>query len=112
MGREHYHVARMVQEILQRYKELQDIIAILGMEELSENDRLTVARARKIQRYLSQPFFVTADSTGYAPRYVPVEKTVKAFGEIISGSLDHIPEQHFFMKGDIDDVLESYKNGG
>jgi len=112
VGREHYHVARMVQEILQRYKELQDIIAILGMEELSENDRLTVARARKIQRYLSQPFFVTADSTGYAPRYVPVEKTVKAFGEIISGSLDHIPEQHFFMKGDIDDVLESYKNGG
>ncbi|MBO4243254.1 MAG: F0F1 ATP synthase subunit beta, partial [Clostridiales bacterium] len=112
VGREHYHVARMVQEILQRYKELQDIIAILGMEELSENDRLTVARARKIQRYLSQPFFVTADSTGYAPRYVPVEKTVKAFGEIISGSLDHIPEQHFFMKGDIDDVLDSYKNGG
>lgn len=111
VGKEHYHVARMVQEILQRYKELQDIIAILGMEELSEDDRLTVSRARKIQRYLSQPFFVTADSTGYAPRYVPVEKTVKAFGEIISGSLDHIPEQHFFMKGDIDDVIESYKNG-
>ncbi|MBR6881071.1 MAG: F0F1 ATP synthase subunit beta [Clostridiales bacterium] len=109
VGKEHYHVARMVQEILQRYKELQDIIAILGMEELSESDRLTVSRARKIQRYLSQPFFVTADSTGYAPRYVPVEKTVKAFGEIISGSLDHIPEQHFFMKGDIDDVIKSYK---
>ncbi len=109
VGKEHYHVARMVQEILQRYKELQDIIAILGMEELSESDRLTVSRARKIQRYLSQPFFVTADSTGYAPRYVPVEKTVRAFGEIISGSLDHIPEQHFFMKGDIDDVIKSYK---
>lgn len=110
VGKEHYYVARMVQELLQRYKELQDIIAILGMEELSEADRTTVSRARKIQRYLSQPFFVTADSTGYAPRYVPVEKTVKAFGEIISGSLDHIPEQHFFMKGDIDDVIKSYKD--
>ncbi|HOO62172.1 MAG TPA: F0F1 ATP synthase subunit beta [Bacillota bacterium] len=111
VGREHYHVARMVQEILQRYKELQDIIAILGMEELGEKDRKIVTRARKVQKYLSQPFFVTADSTGYAPRYVPIEKTVNAFGEIISGSLDHIPEQHFFMKGDIDDVLASYKNG-
>lgn len=112
VGSEHYHVARMVQEILQRYKELQDIIAILGMEELSEDDRRTVSRARKIQRYLSQPFFVTADSTGYAPRYVPVDKTVKAFGELISGSLDHIPEQYFFMKGDIDDVLAAYKADG
>ncbi|MCR5592907.1 MAG: F0F1 ATP synthase subunit beta [Saccharofermentans sp.] len=109
VGSEHYHVARMVQEILQRYKELQDIIAILGMEELSEDDRLTVSRARKIQKYLSQPFFVTADSTGYEPRYVPVDKTVKAFGEIISGSLDHIPEQYFFMKGDLDDVLKAYQ---
>ena len=109
VGKEHYHVARMVQETLQRYKELQDIIAILGMEELSENDRLTVSRARKVQRYLSQPSFVTADSTGFAPRYVSVDDTVKAFGEIISGSLDHIPEQHFFMKGNLDDVLESYK---
>ncbi len=109
VGKEHYNVARMVQEILQRYKELQDIIAILGMEELSEKDRQTVARARKIQRYLSQPFFVTAETTGFEPRYVPLEKTVKAFGEIISGSLDHIPEQHFFMKGDIDDVIKSYK---
>ncbi|MBP5492851.1 MAG: F0F1 ATP synthase subunit beta [Clostridiales bacterium] len=110
VGRTHYHVARMVQEMLQRYKELQDIIAILGMEELGEKDRQIVNRARKVQKYLSQPFFVTADSTGFAPRYVPVEKTVQAFGEIISGSLDHIPEQHFFMKGDLDDVLESYKN--
>lgn len=110
VGRDHYHVARMVQETLQRYKELQDIIAILGMEELSEADRQTVSRARKVQKYLSQPFFVTADSTGYAPRYVPVKKTVEAFGEIISGTLDHIPEQHFFMKGDIDDVYLSYKN--
>ncbi len=110
VGAQHYHVARKVQETLQRYKKLQDIIAILGMEELSEEDRVMVARARKIQKYLSQPFFVTADSTGYAPRYVPVEKTIQAFGEIISGTLDHIPEQHFFMKGDIDDVLKSYKD--
>jgi len=109
VGFEHYHVARKVQEMLQRYKELQDIIAILGMEELSEADRLMVSRARKVQRYLSQPFFVTADSTGFEPRYVPVEETVKAFGELISGSLDHIPEQCFFMKGGLDDVLKAYK---
>jgi F-type H+-transporting ATPase subunit beta len=95
--------------MLQRYKELQDIIAILGMEELSEKDRLMVSRARKVQRYLSQPFFVTADSTGFAPRYVPVEETVKAFGELISGSLDHIPEQCFFMKGGLDDIIQAYK---
>ena len=95
--------------MLQRYKELQDIIAILGMEELSETDRLMVSRARKVQRYLSQPFFVTADSTGFAPRYVPVEETVKAFGELISGSLDHIPEQCFFMKGGLDDIIKAYK---
>jgi F-type H+-transporting ATPase subunit beta len=95
--------------MLQRYKELQDIIAILGMEELSEADRLMVSRARKVQRYLSQPFFVTADSTGFEPRYVPVAETVKAFGELISGSLDHIPEQCFFMKGGLDDVLKAYK---
>ena len=109
VGSEHYHVARKVQEMLQRYKELQDIIAILGMEELSESDRLMVSRARKVQRYLSQPFFVTADSTGFEPRYVPVSETVKAFGELISGSLDHIPEQCFFMKGGLDDVLKAYK---
>lgn len=109
VGKEHYHVARMVQETLQRYKELQDIIAILGMEELSEKDRLTVNRARKVQRFLSQPFFVTAGSTGYEPKYVTVEKTVQGFGEIISGSVDHIPEQFFFMKGDINDVYEAYK---
>ena len=99
----------MVQETLQRYKELQDIIAILGMEELSEKDRLTVNRARKVQRFLSQPFFVTAGSTGYDPKYVTIEKTVQGFGEIISGSVDHIPEQFFFMKGDINDVYAAYK---
>ena len=109
VGSEHYHVARKVQEMLQRYKELQDIIAILGMEELSEADRIMVSRARKVQRYLSQPFFVTADSTGFAPRYVPVEETIKAFGELISGSLDHIPEQCFFMKGGLDDIISAYK---
>lgn len=110
VGKDHYHVARMVQETLQRYKELQDIIAILGMEELSEKDRQTVNRARKIQKFLSQPFFVTAGSTGYEPRYVPIEKTVQGFGEIISGSVDHIPEQFFFMKGDINDVYQAYKD--
>jgi len=110
VGTEHYNVARRIQAMLQRYKELQDIIAILGMEELSEADRKTVARARKVQRYLSQPFFVTADSTGFAPRYVPLKETIKAFGELISGSLDHIPEQCFFMKGGLDDVIKAYKD--
>ena len=109
IGEEHYNVARGVQAVLQKYKELQDIIAILGMEELSEKDRIMVSRARKVQRYLSQPFFVTADSTGFAPRYVPVAETVKAFGELISGSLDHIPEQCFFMKGGLDDIISAYK---
>jgi len=110
VGKDHYHVARVVQETLQRYKELQDIIAILGMEELSEKDRQTVNRARKIQKFLSQPFFVTAGSTGYEPRYVPIEKTVQGFGEIISGGVDHIPEQFFFMKGDINDVYKEYRD--
>ena len=82
------------------------------MEELSEKDRKIVSRARKVQKYLSQPFFVTADSTGFEPRYVHVDKTVQAFGEIVSGTLDHIPEQHFFMKGDIDDVYKAYKDAG
>ena len=110
VGSEHYNVARKIQAMLQRYKELQDIIAILGMEELSEADRQTVARARKVQRYLSQPFFVTADSTGFAPRYGPLKETIRAFGELISGSLDHIPEQCFFMKGGLDDVIKAYKD--
>ena len=110
VGLEHYNVARKIQAMLQRYKELQDIIAILGMEELSEADRQTVARARKVQRYLSQPFFVTADSTGFAPRYVPLKETIRAFGELISGSLDHIPEQCVFMKGGLDDVIKAYKD--
>lgn len=111
VGIHHYRIARRVQETLQRYKELQDIIAILGMEELSDHDKLTVNRARKIQRFLSQPFFVAESSTGYEGRFVPVEETVKGFGEIISGGVDHIPEQHFFMKGSIDDVYKAYQAG-
>ena len=110
VGANHYRVARKVQETLQRYKELQDIISILGMEELSDKDKLTVNRARKIQRFLSQPFFVAEGSTGFEGRYVPVEETIKGFGEIIAGGFDHIPEQHFFMKGSIDDVLKAYRN--
>ena len=109
VGTEHYQTARRVQEILQRYKDLQDIIAVLGMEELSEADKTAVSRARKIQRFLSQPFFTTSGSTGYTPRYVPVKKTVEGFREIVEGNLDHIPEQFFFMTGGIEDVLENYK---
>ncbi|HBP38461.1 MAG TPA: F0F1 ATP synthase subunit beta [Clostridiales bacterium] len=110
VGSNHYRVARKVQETLQRYKELQDIIAILGMEELSDHDKLTVTRARKIQKFLSQPFFVAEGATGYEGRYVTTEETVKGFGEIISGGVDHIPEQHFFMKGSVDDVYRSFKS--
>jgi len=109
VGTNHYRVARRVEEMLQRYKELQDIIAILGMEELSEADKQTVNRARRIQRFLSQPFFVAESTTGYEGRYVPVEETVRGFGEIISGGLDHIPEHFFFMKGSIDDVYKAYQ---
>lgn len=109
VGSSHYKVARRVQEMLQRYKELQDIIAILGMEELSDNDKQTVNRARRIQRFLSQPFFVAEGATGYEGRYVSLEETIRGFGEIISGGLDHIPEHYFFMKGSIDDVYKAYQ---
>ena len=109
VGAQHYQTARKVQEILQRYKDLQDIIAVLGIEELSEADRITVSRARKIQRFLSQPFFTTAESTGYAPRYVPVKKTVEGFKMIVDGKTDHIPEQFFFMQGGIEDVTAAYE---
>ena len=111
VGTQHYRVARKVQETLQRYKELQDIIAILGMEELSDQDKVTVNRARKLQRFMSQPFFVAENSTGYPGRYVSIEETVKGFGEIVSGGVDHIPEQHFFMKGAIDDVYKAFMAG-
>jgi F-type H+-transporting ATPase subunit beta len=104
LGERHYRVARQVQQTLQKYKDLQDIIAILGMDELSEDDRLTVDRARKIQRFLSQPFFVATQFTGFEGKYVPVADTIAAFEEIMSGKLDHIPEQAFYMKGGIDEV--------
>jgi len=109
VGEDHYRVARGVQKILQRYKDLQDIIAILGMDELSEEDKLTVQRARKIQRFLSQPFFVAEQFTGKSGKYVKIEDTIKGFDELISGNLDHIPEQMFFMVGGLDEVLENYE---
>jgi F-type H+-transporting ATPase subunit beta len=109
VGDEHYTVARRVQEILQRNKELQDIIAILGMDELPEEDKLTVFRARKIQRYLSQPFFVAEQFTGYKGKYVPLKETIRGFKEIIDGKMDNIPEPAFYMKGSIDEVYEAAK---
>jgi F-type H+-transporting ATPase subunit beta len=106
IGEEHYHVARGVQAILQRYKELQDIIAILGMEELSDEDKLTVSRARKIQRFLSQPFHVAENFTGIPGKYVPVKETVRGFKAIIAGEMDAYPEAAFFNVGTIDEVVE------
>ena len=108
VGDEHYQVARGVQEILQRYKELQDIIAMLGMDELSEEDKLTVARARKVQRFLSQPFFVAEQFTGTTGRYVPLGETIQGFKEILEGKYDEIPEGMFLNAGNIDDVLARY----
>ncbi len=107
VGEEHYAVAREVQRILQRYKDLQDIIAILGMDELSEEDKVTVQRARKIQRFLSQPFFVAEQFTGLPGRYVKLADTIRSFKELISGRYDHLPEQTFYMKGDIDEVVQA-----
>ncbi|MBI2984761.1 MAG: F0F1 ATP synthase subunit beta [Candidatus Kerfeldbacteria bacterium] len=104
IGQEHYDLARGVQRVLQRYKDLQDIIAILGVEELSEEDKLTVARARKIQRFLSQPFFVAEVFTGVPGQYVPLEETIRGFREILDGKHDDVPEQQFYMKGSIDQV--------
>ena len=109
VGERHYNVARRVQENLQRYKELQDIIAILGLDELSEEDRLTVSRARKIQRFLSQPFFVAKVFTGIEGEFVPVEETVNSFESILNGDLDHIPEQAFLNVGGIEQVLAKAK---
>ncbi|TVP69644.1 MAG: F0F1 ATP synthase subunit beta [Leptolyngbya sp. LCM1.Bin17] len=107
VGEEHYQTARAVQSTLQRYKELQDIIAILGLDELSEDDRLTVARARKIERFLSQPFFVAEVFTGSPGKYVSLEDSIKAFKQILAGELDDIPEQCFYLKGGIEDVFEA-----
>jgi F-type H+-transporting ATPase subunit beta len=112
VGQDHYNVALQVQRVLQRYKDLQDVIAILGIEELSEEDKVTVARARKIQRFLSQPMFVAEAYTGRAGRYVPREETVRGFKEILEGKHDALPEQAFFMQGTIDDVVaEAAKMG-
>jgi F-type H+-transporting ATPase subunit beta len=109
VGEEHYHTARRTQQILQRYKELQDIIAILGMDELSAEDKLLVGRARKVQRFFSQPFFVAEKFSGLQGRYVPVKETIRGFKMILDGECDSIPEQTFFMAGGIDDVLEKAK---
>ncbi|VVC76914.1 ATP synthase subunit beta [Aquicella siphonis] len=109
VGQEHYDVARGVQKTLQRYKELKDIIAILGMDELSEEDKQTVARARRIQRFLSQPFFVAEVFTGTPGRYVPIKETIRGFKGILSGEYDHLPEQAFYMVGSIDEAVEKAK---
>jgi F-type H+-transporting ATPase subunit beta len=106
IGDEHYQVARSVKQVLQRYKDLQDIIAILGIDELSEEDKLTVARARKIQKFLSQPFFVAEQFTGLPGKYVPIAETVKSFKELVDGKHDAVPEQAFYMVGTIEEALE------
>ncbi len=106
IGEEHYNVARQVKQILQRYKDLQDIIAILGIDELSEEDKLTVGRARRIQRFMSQPFFVGEQFTGLPGKYVPVADTVRSFKEIVAGKYDHLPEQAFYMVGTIEEAVE------
>ena len=109
LGEEHYKIARGVQEVLQKYKDLQDIIAILGMEELSEEDKLTVARARKIQRFLSQPFFVAEVFTGSPGKYVPLKETLRGFKEILEGKHDELPEGAFYMVGTIDEAVAKGK---
>jgi len=109
IGQEHYDVARSVQGVLQRYKDLQDIIAILGMDELGDDDKLAVMRARKIQKFLSQPFFVAEVFTGAAGRYVKLEDTISSFKDLVDGKYDHIPEQAFYMCGGIDEVLEKHE---
>jgi len=112
VGEEHYRVAREVQRVLQRYKDLQDVIAILGIEELSEEDKQIVGRARRIQRFLSQPMFVSEVFTGRPGRYVPVKETVRGFKEILEGKHDNLPEQAFFMVGTIEDAIAEAKKMG
>ncbi len=112
VGQEHYEVAREVQRILQRYKELQDFIAILGMEELSEDDKMLVGRARRLQRFLSQPFFVAEQFTGTKGKYVPLKETIRAFKEVVEGRYDSLPEQAFYMVGGIEEVVEKAKQMG
>ena len=105
VGEEHYNTARQVQQILQRYKALQDIIAILGMDELSEEDKQIVARARRVQRFLSQPFFVAEQFTGFPGKYVKLEESIASFERVLSGEFDHLPEQAFYMVGGIDEAV-------
>jgi F-type H+/Na+-transporting ATPase subunit beta len=112
VGERHYAVASGVQMILQRYKELQDIIAILGMDELSEEDKVVVSRARRIQKFLSQPFFVAEQFTGSAGKYVKLEDTIESFERVVAGEFDHLPEQAFYMAGGIEDVIENAKKMG
>jgi hypothetical protein len=112
VGEEHYRVATEVKEVLQRYKELQDIIAILGIDELSDEDKIAVQRARKIERFLSQPFFVAEAFTGTPGQYVPIEETVRSFREILDGEHDDVPERAFLLKGTIEEVLEDVKGSG
>lgn len=112
LGEEHYQTAREVQEVLQKYNDLRDIIAILGMEELSEEDKLIVSRARKLQRFLSQPFYVAEQFTGMAGKYVPLKETIRGFREILEGRHDEIPESMFLFAGGIEDVVEKYAQGG
>jgi len=109
VGEKHYRVASEVKRILQRYKELQDIIAILGIEELSDEDKIVVDRARKIQKFLSQPFFVAEQFSSIEGKYVKVEETIEGFSKIIEGELDNIPEDKFYMKGSIDEVINANK---
>ena len=109
VGQEHYDVARRVQQVLQRYKELQDIIAIMGMDELSEEDKLTVGRARKVQRFLSQSFHVAEQFTGNPGQYVPLKETIRGFKMILDGECDDLPESCFLFAGTIDDVFEKAK---
>jgi len=109
LGDEHYNTARAVQAVLQKYKDLQDIIAILGIDELSEEDRVIVARARKIQRFLSQPFHVAEQFTGIKGKYVKIADTIRGFREIVEGKHDEIPEQAFLLQGTIEDVIERYE---
>ena len=106
MGEEHYEIAVKVREMLSRYKELQDVIAILGIEELADEDKLLVQRARKMQRFLTQPFYVAEEFTGMPGRFVPLEETVRGFKMIVQGQLDDVPERAFYMAGSIDEVLD------
>ncbi|MEA2145907.1 MAG: F-type H+/Na+-transporting ATPase subunit beta, partial [Solirubrobacteraceae bacterium] len=106
LGDEHFAIANEVKEVLQRYRDLQDIIAILGIEELSDEDRLTVNRARRLERFLSQPFFVAEQFTGTPGVYVPIDETIRGFKEILEGKHDDVPERAFYMKGGIDDVIK------